>query len=137
MSDVLVDRVQLARKALSHLDTKITERSLEDYRPFFDLLAEGVVFEYASPGASGSTCSKQELVDYVTDLFESLSDPMLAEEIRLTRSLEYFAQGDRVVVLWSERSVDKKSGDSGPDKEAVAIFDFMGNEIVRLRKFSQ
>ncbi|PXY24891.1 hypothetical protein BAY59_22795 [Prauserella coralliicola] len=137
MPDTKADRVGLARRALSHLEKPVTARAVDDYAPFFELLAEDVCFEHASPTAAGVLHGKQKLVDYVTSWFGELADARRQDDVEVSRPLEYFQSGDRVVVLWAERTIDKESRRPGPSTEAVAVFDFDGEHIVRLRKFSQ
>ncbi|PXY24884.1 hypothetical protein BAY59_22760 [Prauserella coralliicola] len=129
--------LELAKRALAHLDTNLKSRTINDYSNFFGMLADDVVFEYASPDGAGAMRTKKELVDYVTNLFGTLSGPETSDDVRLSRPLEFFPNGNRVVVLWAECAVDARSGEPGPSKEAVAIFDFDDDEVVRLRKFSQ
>lgn len=137
MSNGGVDNVALAKRSCSHLKKSISERELSDYHPFFDSLAEGVVFEYVSPNDSREFRGKQAVVEYVKGLFTTLTSPELEEDVQLEKSLEYLAKGDRVVVLWVECTKNRKTGVISNSKEVAVIMDFRDGLITRLLRFSQ
>lgn len=137
MEDVENQNVALARKATAHLATPVSERSLADYRTFFESLTEDVVFEYSSPDGAGEIKGKDAFVDYVNDSLSRLAGPDDKEDVELESPLEFIDDGDRVIVMWQESVKIRSSGAIHASKEVVIVLYFLDGLIARLRKFSQ
>lgn len=76
------------------------ERGESDYGPFFGALADDVVLEVSV----GEVRGKQAVIDYYVHASATL------EFQPFERPLEYFGDGDRVVILGSETFTIKESG---------------------------
>ena len=99
----------------------------EDWQPLVDHLAEDVVFRVTIPEGtpiSGELRGKQAMVDHLMNLGDLL-------EFRQEKPLEYYGNGDRVVVLGQESVEVKKSGVTVPHSEYATVLDFRGDLITR------
>jgi ketosteroid isomerase-like protein len=99
----------------------------EDWQPLVDHLAEHVVFRVTIPDGtpiSGELRGKQAMVDHLMNLGDLL-------EFRQEKPLEYYGNGDRVVVLGQESVEVKKSGVTVPHSEYATVLDFRGDLITR------
>jgi ketosteroid isomerase-like protein len=99
----------------------------EDWQPLVDHLADDVVFRVTIPEGtpiSGELRGKQAMVDHLMNLGDLL-------EFRQEKPLEYYGNGDRVVVLGQESVEVKKSGVTVPHSEYATVLDFRGDLITR------
>lgn len=134
-----IDNVALARKAYGVLEEKRdSERETADFQPYIDLLAQDVVFRYAAPEGtplSGELRGKDAVVKFMT-----VTAPKLADDVRLTRPLEFVGSGDRVVVLGAETYTITKSGVTVENKEFAVVMDFRDgliSRVVQLKDLSE
>lgn len=130
MDSVTADNVQLAKKALSHLDTEFEDRGGNVLEPLFDSFADDIVFHVpcdpASPRYGEPAIGKQA----VMDLF--LSDQEFFEDVEIERPLEFLGSGDRIVVLFALRYTIKKTGETFRDKEVALVIDFRDGKVGRM-----
>lgn len=123
--------VALARRAYGDLvEHRDAQRQSSDFQPYIDLLAEDVVFGYAAPPGtpvSEVLRGKAAVVEFMTTTSTALVD-----DISLDRPLEFFGNGDRVVVLGSESYTIKKTGAPATNKEFAVVMDFRDGRIVRV-----
>lgn len=119
------ENITLARRALERLDDAPGQRQ---HTSFFDLLADDVVLKYAAP--AGTPISKEFRGKDAVIEFTNHHNP--AEDQRMGRPLEYFANGDRVVALGSISYTIKKTGTHVHDKEFAFILDFRHHKIARI-----
>jgi ketosteroid isomerase-like protein len=99
----------------------------EDWQPLVDHLAEDVVFRVTIPEGtpiSGELRGKQAMVNHLMNLGALL-------EFRQETPLEYYGNGDRVVVLGQETVEVKKSGVTVRHSEYATVLDFRGDLITR------
>jgi ketosteroid isomerase-like protein len=112
------------------LDSVALLRSIfdrEDWELLFDHLAEDVVFEVTiSDGTpiSGQFRGRRAVLEH----FKNLGN---IAEFRQEQPLEYFGQGDRVVVLGRESSEVKKSGMTIRGSHYAEIVDLRDRLITR------
>lgn len=133
-----MDKLTVAKTACSHLSTRMSERTLSDYQPLFDSLADDVVLIETTSAESTRVDGKQALIDAITGTFTTLSDPEKSEDVELECPLEFLSNdGDHVVVLWTECTRDKTTGITGNSTEVVVMMDFRDGLIARMRKFVQ
>ncbi len=99
----------------------------EDWQPLVDRLADDVVFQVTIPEGtpiSGELRGKQAMVDHLMNLGDLL-------EFRQETPLEYYGNGERVVVLGQETVEVKKSGVTVPRSEYATVLDFREGLITR------
>jgi ketosteroid isomerase-like protein len=99
----------------------------DDWQPLIDHLADGVVFKATIPDGtpiSGEFRGKQAVVDHLVNLGDVL-------EFRQEKPLQYFGNGQRVVVLGVESVQIKKSGVTVPQSEYATVLDFHNGLITR------
>jgi ketosteroid isomerase-like protein len=99
----------------------------DDWQPLIDHLADGVVFKATIPDGtpiSGEFRGKQAVVDHLINLGDVL-------EFRQEKPLQYFGNGQRVVVLGVESVEIKKSGVTVPQSEYATVLDFHNGLITR------
>jgi ketosteroid isomerase-like protein len=99
----------------------------EDWRRLIDRLADDVVFKVTIPEGtpvSGEFRGKQAVVEHLTNLGDLL-------EFRQEKPLEYYGNGERVVVLGQETVEIKKSGVTVPRSEYTDVLDFREGLITR------
>jgi ketosteroid isomerase-like protein len=99
----------------------------EDWQPLVDRLADDVVFQVTIPEGtpiSGELRGKQAMVDHLMNLGDLL-------EFRQENPLEYYGNGERVVVLGQETVEVKKSGVTVPHSKYATVLDFRGGLITR------
>jgi ketosteroid isomerase-like protein len=99
----------------------------DDWQPLIDHLAEDVVFKATIPDGtpiSGEFRGKQAVVDHLTRLGGVL-------EFRQHQPLQFFGNGERVVILGKESVEIKKSGVTLPDSEYATVLDFHDGQITR------
>jgi uncharacterized protein len=99
----------------------------EDWPRLIDHLADDVVFNVTIPDGtpvSSELRGKQAVVEHLLNLGDLL-------EFRQERPLEYYGNGDRVVVLGQETVEIKKNGVTVPHSEYADVFDFRGDVITR------
>ena len=97
-------------------------------QPLFDALAEDVVLSVTV--AEGTPISGEfRGRDAVIQYFETLGE--VGEFDPFVRPLEYFASGNRVVILGEERFNIKKTGASGSTDFAF-VYDFLDGLVTRL-----
>lgn len=135
MSGNASDSIAAAKRATTHLYKPVSQRRLEDYRPFFDSLHADVVLQYATPEGRSEMRGRQTVVDYITQLFASLGADS-DDDTELETPLEFFSNGDRVVGLWKECKRNKKTGVTSDSKEVAVIHEFRNGLIVRLLRFN-
>lgn len=136
MTTTAIDYLALAKRALSHLDTEFDDRFEVDANgalsPLFSSLAEDAVFEVPcapeTPRYGVPARGKREVVE----LF--LSDPEHFEDVEIERPLEYFGNGETIVVLFSLRYKIKKTGQTFRNKEAALVIKFEGDKIKSMRE---
>jgi ketosteroid isomerase-like protein len=99
----------------------------DDWQPLIDHLADDVVFKATIPDGtpvSGEFRGKQAVVDHLTRLGDVL-------EFRQHQPLQFFGNGERVVILGRESVEIKKSGVTVPDSEYATVLDFHDGQITR------
>ena len=99
----------------------------EDWPRLIDRLADDVVFKVTIPDGtpvSGEFRGKQAVVEHLLNLGNLL-------EFRQEGPLEYYGNGDRVVVLGQETVEIKKSGVTVPHSEYATVLYFRGDLISR------
>lgn len=99
----------------------------EDWPRLIDRLADDVVFKVTIPEGtpvSGEFRGKQAVVEHLMNLGDLL-------EFRQEKPLEYYGNGERVVVLGQETVEVKKSGVTVPHSEYVDVLDFREGLITR------
>jgi ketosteroid isomerase-like protein len=99
----------------------------EDWPRLIDRLADDVVFKVTIPDGtpvSGEFRGKQAVVDHLLNLGNHL-------EFRQEKPLEFFGNGERVVVLGQEAVAIKKSGVTVPHSEYATVLDFREGLITR------
>jgi ketosteroid isomerase-like protein len=99
----------------------------EDWPLLIDHLADDVIFKVTVPDGtpiSGEFRGKQAVVDHFNRLGSLL-------EFRQEQPLQYFGEGDRVVVLGKESFDVKESGITVGGSEYADVFDFREGLITR------
>jgi ketosteroid isomerase-like protein len=99
----------------------------EDWPLLIDHLADDVIFKVTVPDGtpiSGEFRGKQAVVDHFNRLGSLL-------EFRQEQPLQYFGEGDRVVVLGKESFDVKENGVTVRGSEYADVFDFRGGRITR------
>jgi ketosteroid isomerase-like protein len=99
----------------------------DDWHPLIDHLADDVVFKATIPDGtpiSGAFRGKQAVVDHLVRLGDIL-------EFRQEQPLQFFGNGDRVVILGKETVDVKKSGVTVPGSEYATILEFHDGLITR------
>jgi uncharacterized protein len=99
----------------------------DDWEPLIDHLADDVVFKATIPDGtpiSGELRGKQAMVDHLIKLGDVL-------EFRQEQPLQFFGNGERVVVLGKESVEIKKSGVTVPESEYATVLDFRDGLITR------
>ncbi|PXY24881.1 hypothetical protein BAY59_22745 [Prauserella coralliicola] len=139
-----MDNIEIVRRACAHLQRRYEERvkgipyTPIDFRPLYDLLDEDVVFEvpctYVPEGGVDERTPPFNVVGKehkgkraFIEAFEN--DQSDNENWEVRKPLEYFANGDRVVVLHSERY--EQAGVPVPWSESAMVFDLKDGKIVR------
>ncbi|PWV74747.1 Ketosteroid isomerase-related protein [Prauserella marina] len=124
------DNLALARRALSHLDTKFSRRESNILQPLFDSFSEDAVFwvpcEPNTPRYGEPARGKQQIID----LF--MSDPDFFEGVDIERPVEFIGDGDRIVATFALRYTIRRTGASYRGKEVALIMDFKDGQIVRM-----
>lgn len=136
MSANTVDPIAAVKRATTHLYKPVSQRTLEDYQPFFASLHDAVVLQYATPRGASEMRGKQTVVDYVTRLFESLGGAECEADTELATPLELLSNGDRVVALWREHKRNRKTGVTSDCQEVAVIHEFRDGKISRLLRFN-
>jgi ketosteroid isomerase-like protein len=99
----------------------------EDWPLLIDHLADDVIFKVTVPDGtpiSGEFRGKQAVVDHFNRLGSLL-------EFRQEQPLQYYGEGDRVVVLGKESFDVKKSGITVGGSEYADVFDFREGLLTR------
>jgi ketosteroid isomerase-like protein len=99
----------------------------DDWQPLIDHLADDVVFKATIPDGtpiSGAFRGKQAVVDHLVRLGDIL-------EFRQEQPLQFFGNGDRVVILGKETVDVKKSGVTVPGSEYATVLEFHDGLITR------
>jgi ketosteroid isomerase-like protein len=99
----------------------------EDWPRLIHRLADDVVLKVTIPDGtpvSGEFRGKQAVVDHLLNVGNLL-------EFRQEKPLEYYGNGDRVVVLGQESVEIKKNGVTVPHSEYADVLDFRGDRITR------
>jgi ketosteroid isomerase-like protein len=99
----------------------------EDWPRLIDRLADDVVFKVTIPDGtpvSGEFRGKQAVVEHLLNLGNVL-------EFRQEKQLEFFGDGERVVVLGTESVEIKKNGVTVPNSEYATILDFHDGLVMR------
>ena len=99
----------------------------EDWPRLIDRLADDVVFKVTIPDGtpvSGEFRGKQAVVDHLLNLGNLL-------EFRQEKPLEFFGNGERVVVLGQETVEIKKNGATVPHSEYTTVLDFREGLVTR------
>lgn len=129
-----MDNIALAKKAWSHFTDKKAPRDPSDYQPFFDSLADDVVWKVTCPEETpifgGERHGKHSVMSLFTD-----EDPFVIEDNELERTPEFLSNGNRVVMLFAERYSIKKDGTvvaSVRNKECAFVMDFREGLISRI-----
>lgn len=136
MNDQVTDNIALASKHLAYLNKPVSERELSDYQPFFDSLAEDADLHYTSPDGAGVLEGKQTVVNHITNLFTTLAADV-DDDTELATPLEFFGNDNRVVVLWTEHTRNKKTGATANAKEVAVVLDVRDSLVSRIMRFSQ
>jgi ketosteroid isomerase-like protein len=114
-----MDNIELARRLINPPD--------DNWQPFLDHLADNVVFRVTVPDGtpiSGEFRGKEAVMGH----FERLGDLL---EFRQEKPMEFFGDGDRVVVLGKESVEIKPSGVTVPGSEYADVLDFRDGLITR------
>jgi ketosteroid isomerase-like protein len=114
-----MDNIELARRLINPPDG--------NWQPFLDHLADDVVFKVTVPDGtpiSGEFRGKEAVMGH----FERLGDLL---EFRQEQPMEFFGDGDRVVVLGKESVEIKPSGVTVPGSEYADVLDFRDGLITR------
>ena len=99
----------------------------EDWPRLIDRLADDVIFKVTIPDGtpvSGEFRGKQAVVEHLLNLGNLL-------EFRQEKPLEFFGNGERVVVLGTESVEIKKNGVTVPNSEYATILDFHDGLVTR------
>jgi ketosteroid isomerase-like protein len=99
----------------------------EDWPRLIDRLADDVVLKVTIPDGtpiSGELRGKQAVVDHLLNLGNLL-------EFRQETPLEFFGDGDRVVVLGTESVEIKKNDVTVPNSEYATVLDFHDGQVTR------
>ena len=99
----------------------------EDWPRLIDRLADDVVFKATIPDGtpvSGEFHGKQAVVEHLMNLGSVL-------EFRQERPLQFFGDGERVVVLGTESVEIKKNGVTVPGSEYATVLDFQDGLVTR------
>jgi ketosteroid isomerase-like protein len=99
----------------------------EDWPRLIDRLADDVVFKVTIPDGtpvSGEFRGKQAVVEHLLNLGNLL-------EFRQEKPLEFFGNGERVVVLGTESVEIKKNGVTVPNSEYATVLDFHDGLVTR------
>jgi ketosteroid isomerase-like protein len=99
----------------------------EDWPRLIDRLAEDVVFKVTIPEGtpiSGEFRGREAVVEHLLNLGNIL-------EFRQEKPLEFFGNGERVVVLGTESLEIKKNGVSVPHSEYATVLDFQDGQVTR------
>jgi uncharacterized protein len=99
----------------------------DDWQPLVDHLAEDVEFRVTiaeGTPISGELHGKQAVVDHLMNLGDLV-------DFRQEKPLEYYGNGERVVVLGTESVEIKKNGVTVPHSEYATVLDFRGDLITR------
>jgi ketosteroid isomerase-like protein len=114
-----VDNIELARRLINPPDG--------NWQPLLDRLADDVVFKVTVPEGtpmSGEFRGKQAVLGHFARLGELL-------EFRQEKPMEFFGDGERVVVLGTESVEIKRSGVTVPGSEYATVLDFRDGLITR------
>jgi uncharacterized protein len=99
----------------------------EDWPRLIDRLADDVVFKVTIPDGtpvSGELRGKQAVVEHLLNLGNLL-------EFRQEKPLEFFGNGERVVVLGTESVEIKMNGATVPNSEYATVLDFHDGLVTR------
>jgi ketosteroid isomerase-like protein len=99
----------------------------EDWPRLIDRLAEDVVLKVTIPDGtpvSGEFRGKQAVVEHLLNLGNIL-------EFQQEKPLEFFGNGDRVVVLGTESVEIKQNGVTVPNSEYATVLDFDDGLVTR------
>jgi ketosteroid isomerase-like protein len=99
----------------------------EDWPRLIDRLADDVVFKVTIPAGtpvSGEFRGKQAVVEHLLNLGNLL-------EFRQEKPLEFFGNGERVVVLGTESVEIKENGVTVPNSEYATVLDFHDGLVTR------
>jgi ketosteroid isomerase-like protein len=114
-----MDNIELAKRLINPPDG--------NWQPLLDHLADDVVFKVTVPEGtpiSGEFRGKQAVIGHFARLGELL-------EFRQEEPMEFFGEGDRVVVLGKETVEIKPSGVTVPGSEYADVLDFRDGLITR------
>jgi hypothetical protein len=114
-----MDNIELARRLINPPDG--------NWQPLLDHLADDVVFKVTVPEGtpiSGEFRGKQAVIGH----FERLGELL---EFRQEEPMEFFGDGERVVVLGKESVEIKRSGVTVPGSEYADVLDFRDGLITR------
>jgi ketosteroid isomerase-like protein len=112
---------------MNHLSLAKTLMESDDWQPLVDHLADDVEFRVTiaeGTPISGELHGKQAMVDHLMNLGDLL-------DFRQEKPLEYYGNGERVVVLGTESVEIKKNGVTVPHSEYATVLDFRGDLITR------
>lgn len=134
MENSVYDTIELAKKAYHHWEIKSSERTPDDFKSMFDLLADDVVFRGSwpdtVPGYGGVFRGKEAVRNLIAVVdSESVSD------IDLERPLEFIGSGDKVVVLGSQRYKINKTGTYARNKLFAIVLTFRRGLIAEILQF--
>jgi ketosteroid isomerase-like protein len=99
----------------------------DDWQPLIDHLADDVMFKATIPDGtpiSGELRGKEAMLDHLAKLGAVL-------EFRHQQPLQFFGNGERVVILGKESVVINKSGVTVSDSEYATVLDFHDGLITR------
>ncbi|TDD94389.1 nuclear transport factor 2 family protein [Jiangella asiatica] len=136
-SDLNNDYVAIVEKLWTDLwvNTKSSERTLDDFQTYFDMMADDVVFKIEGPEGWGLPTypaehrGKARVLEVYTK-----EDPGLVDQIDYERPPEFIGQSNRVVILGAERYRIKKTDVMARNKEFAIVIDFRGGKIVRVHQ---
>lgn len=125
------DLTALTKHAWSFAEIPTSKRTASDFQPFFDSLTEDVVWRFDCPKDTPilgpDLCGKQAVREFLT-----VGDPEYLEDAWLEGQLDFFGDGNRVVVVGRESYTPRVSGVTIHDKGFAMIHDFRHGLISRI-----
>lgn len=119
MGDAVANNIALAKK--------LSEHPSGEFDGIYEHIADDMVFSFTAadyvPG-SGEHRGKDALINFLT----RTRNELVEDDVRLERPLEYFGNGDRVLVLGKESYTVKKTGKK-VSEEFVMVLDFRDSQL--------
>lgn len=125
-----MDNVELVKNVLTYSSKDSTERTDNDYRPFFEIMSDDITLRYTVPAGtpiSGGFKGKEAVTEYFTRTVTEI-----AENARTEGELGFFGHGDRVVVVGVESYTIKKNRVRCENKDFAMIMDFRDGSVASI-----